>query len=231
MPISKIGTITIGQAPRADITPILDAALPPHVTAVHSGILDGLSDEQIAARFPPGGGGEGEPVLTSRLLDGRAVVMGKAAVHRAVQLEIDRLATREGCQVVVLLCTGEFHGLECPPGAWLLEPDKVLLPALEALVGRRRAGVLVPLGSQVASEVEKWKGLQRAPVFAVASPYTAAEGEVAAAARTLVESGAEVILTDCMGYTAWHREVCRRETEVPVVLSNQFLADILKNML
>ncbi|WP_034911608.1 AroM family protein [Erwinia sp. 9145] len=226
MSVSKIGTLTIGQAPRSDITPILEAALPEHVTCVHAGVLDGLSEEEIAARFPVQ---QGHGVLTSRLLNGSAVVMGKPAVGAAVQKKIDWLAA-EGCQIIALLCTGEFHGLNCD-GAWLIEPDRILPPTLNALVGNRRAGILVPLESQIASELTKWKGAAIAPVFAVASPYTATEQQIADAARSLEAQGAEIILTDCMGYTGWHREICSQHVELPVVLSNQLLADLLRNML
>lgn len=226
MKARKIGTLTIGQAPRSDITPILDHALPDHITCLHAGVLDGLDDAAIAARFAVG---SGEAVLTSRLLDGRAVVMGKTAVGTAVQQKISELAAA-GCEIVVLLCTGEFHGLH-GDGAWLIEPDRILPPTLNALVGERQAGILVPLASQIASELEKWKGATKKPVFAVASPYTATEEEIAAAARSLVEQGAEIILTDCMGYTGWHQAVCAQHVDQPVVLSNQLLADLLRNVL
>lgn len=226
MKARKIGTLTIGQAPRSDITPILDNALPDHVTCLHAGVLDGLDDAAIAARFPVG---IGEAVLTSRLLDGRAVVMGKTAVGIAVQQKISELAAA-GCEMVVLLCTGEFHGLQ-GDGAWLIEPDRILPPTLNALVGDRQAGILVPLASQIASELEKWKGAAKKPVFAVASPYTATEEEIADAARSLSEQGAEIILTDCMGYTGWHQAICARHVDQPVVLSNQLLADLLRNVL
>ncbi len=222
----KIGTLTIGQAPRSDITPILEKSLPAHVTCLHAGILDGLDDDAIAGRFPVE---PGAAVLTSRLLDGRAVVMGKTAVGAAVQLKISELAAA-GCEMVVLLCTGEFHGLH-GDGAWLIEPDRLLPPTLNALVGDRQAGILVPLASQIASELEKWRGAVRTPVFAVASPYTASEDELAAAARQLADQGADIILTDCMGYTAWHQAICAQHVSQPVVLSNQLLADLLRNIL
>lgn len=226
MAIHKIGTLTIGQAPRSDITPILEQALPAHVSCLHAGVLDGLDDDAIAAQFPVVAGGA---VLTSRLLDGRAVVMGKAAVGIAVQQKISELAAA-GCEIIVLLCTGEFHGLH-GNGAWLIEPDRILPPTLNALVGDRQAGILVPLASQIASELEKWRGAKVKPVFAVASPYTATEDEIAAAARSLAEQGADIILTDCMGYTGWHREICARHVGQPVVLSNQLIADLLRNLL
>ena len=225
MVMKKIGTLTIGQAPRGDITPILEAALPASISRVHRGVLDGLDDAAIAARFTAGAG---EAVLTSRLLDGRAVVMGKPAVGIAVQEKIDALED-EGCDIIALLCTGEFHGLRTRR-AWLVEPDQILPATLTALVGNRRAGILVPLASQVASEMEKWHGLKKPPVFAVASPYTATEEELAAAARSLDEQGAEIILTDCMGFTVRHQQICARQVTVPVLLANKLLADLLRNL-
>ncbi|KIS45704.1 AroM family protein [Kosakonia radicincitans] len=226
MAMRKIGTLTIGQAPRSDITPILDAALPAQVSCLHAGVLDGLDDAAIAARFAPQ---PGDALLTSRLLDGRAVVMGKPAVGEALQQKIDWLEA-QGCGIIAILCTGEFHGLSSQK-AWLIEPDRILPPTLNALVGERRAGILVPLEAQIASELEKWRGAAQTPVFAVASPYTASEDEIAAAARSLHAQGAEVILTDCMGYTAWHQAICARHVPLPVVLSNKLLADLLGNLL
>ncbi|MEH2920570.1 AroM family protein [Samsonia erythrinae] len=226
MAIHKIGTLTIGQAPRSDITPILNAALPAHVECLHAGVLDGLDDAAISARFAPQ---PGDAQLTSRLLDGRAVVMGKPAVGEALQQKIDWLEA-QGCEIIAILCTGEFHGLRSKK-AWLVEPDQILPPTLNALVGIRRAGILVPLESQIASEMEKWKEAKQAPVYAVASPYTASEEEIATAAQSLEAQGADVIITDCMGYTDWHQKICTRHVALPVILSNKLLADLLSNLL
>lgn len=226
MAITKIGTLTIGQAPRSDVAPILEAALPAQVECLHAGVLDGLDEAAIAARFAPQ---PGDALLTSRLLDGRAVVMGKPAVAQMLQQKIDWLE-QQGCQLILILCTGEFHGLHSTH-AWLIEPDRILPPTLNALVGSRRAGILVPLESQIASERIKWQHAQTMPVFAVASPYTASEEQVAAAARSLAEQGAEVLLTDCIGYTGWHQEICARNVAQPVILSNKLLADLVRNLL
>lgn len=226
MAMRKIGTLTIGQAPRSDITPILDAALPAHVSCLHAGVLDGVDDATIAERFAPQ---PGDALLTSRLLDGRAVVMGKPAVAKAIQQKIDWLEAQD-CEIIVILCTGEFHDLRSQH-AWLIEPDRILPPTLNALVGSRRAGILVPLAAQIASELEKWHSAAQTPVFAVASPYTASEEQVAAAARSLAEQGAEVIITDCIGYTGWHQAICAQHVTVPVVLSNKLLADLLSHLL
>jgi len=48
-----LGTLTIGQAPRHDVTPILDRYVPTSVKRIHRGLLDGLSRDEIAARMLP----------------------------------------------------------------------------------------------------------------------------------------------------------------------------------
>ena len=82
------GTITIGQAPRADITPILQAALPAGVRARHVGVLDGLSAGDIASRYAPQ---PGQPLLVTRLLDGNSVILDKAAIQTALAGKIAEL--------------------------------------------------------------------------------------------------------------------------------------------
>ena len=46
---TMLGTLTIGQAPREDVTPILDRYIPASVARIHRGLLDGFSREEIAA--------------------------------------------------------------------------------------------------------------------------------------------------------------------------------------
>lgn len=226
MPATLLGTLTIGQAPRADITPILAEHLPAEVECIHLGVLDGLDNATIARRFPvlPG-----EAVLTTRLLDGSAVIMGKSAVRAAVQAKLNELE-QLGCRTIALLCTGEFHGLACER-AWLLEPDLLVPPVVTSLTHGRQVGILVPLPGQMASEGAKWRALARAPVYAAASPYNSTPQQLTAAALELKAQAAEVIVMDCMGYTERHRSIVREATGLPVVLSNALLARLLAALL
>ncbi|NDL63364.1 AroM family protein [Acerihabitans arboris] len=226
MSASLLGTLTIGQAPRADITPILEEHLPAGVECIHMGVLDGLDRDTIARRFPvlPG-----EAVLTTRLLDGSAVILGKSAVREAVQAKLDQLE-QLGCRTIALLCTGEFHGLGCKR-AWLMEPDLLVPPVVTALTVERQAGILVPLPEQMASEGAKWRALARPPVYAAASPYGSSAAQLTAAALELKAQRADVIVMDCMGYTEHHRRIVREATGLPVILSNALLARLLAALL
>lgn len=224
--ISKIGTVTIGQAPRSDIAPVIDAILPKGTICRHVGVLDGLNDEEIAARFAPI---EHEDLLTSKLLNGRAVIMGKPPVKKALQKKIFELED-QGCRIILLLCTGEFEGLHAID-AMLIEPDHVIPPVIHALAGNRTLGVMVPLIEQAQSEMTKWKNTGMKLVFAAASPYTASEEEVKKAAKSLQEQGADVIVLDCMGYQLKHKGWVREVVDLPVFASTDTMVNLLRAML
>jgi protein AroM len=57
-----LGTLTIRQAPRPDVVPIIDRYVSAEVRRIHRGVLDGLSHAEIAARYQPEGG---EPELVT----------------------------------------------------------------------------------------------------------------------------------------------------------------------
>jgi protein AroM len=221
-----LGTLTIGAAPRPDLTPILERHLPSGVERMDRGLLDGLSGEAIARTY---GAEAGEAVLVTRLADGGAVQLSAAKVRCALQGELDALEAA-GCHVVLLLCTGAFQGLRLRR-AFLIEPDRVIPPAVAGIVRDRRLGIVVPLSSQITSESGKWQALEREPVFAAASPYTGAPGAVVAAGGLLARRGAEALLLDCIGFVEAHRRALARASDLPVILSNALMAKIVGEML
>ena len=79
--MTSFATLTIGQAPRSDIMPLLMAYLPAK-SVTHVGLLDGLSTEQIEQRYAPA---EGDAVLVTRLLDGSQVSLAASRVERGLQ--------------------------------------------------------------------------------------------------------------------------------------------------
>jgi protein AroM len=216
-----LGTLTIGQAPRFDLTPILDRHLPAGVERVHRGLLDGLSGEAIAAAYAVEAG---DAVLVTRLADGSCVQLSARKVKPALQDELDRLAAA-GCNVVLLLCTGAFRGLHLRRG-FLLEPDRIIPPAVAGMVGGRRLGIIVPLASQIASESGKWQALEREPMFAAASPYASTSDALAAVGASLARRGAEALLLDCIGFVEAHRRDLARACGLPVILSNALVVKI-----
>src|SRR2546428_10563484 len=135
-----LGTLTIGQAPRPDITPILEQHLSAQTTCIHAGLLDGLTRDHIEQVYAPE---PGEATLITRMLDGSSVIVSKPKVLGLMNLKIASLQA-QGCKFILLLCTGAFEGLLCE-GAWLIEPDLIVPPPVAAMAGKRQVGIVVPL--------------------------------------------------------------------------------------
>jgi len=148
--MGKLGTLTIGQAPRADITPILDAVLRLELPRLHAGVLDGLSREEIARDFAHEPGGA---LLITKLLDGTSVVIDRQRTERAAQTKLAALEAA-GCSTILMLCTGHFASL-ATKRARLIEPDRILPPTVAALVQDEQLGIIVPLAEQISSEAGK----------------------------------------------------------------------------
>lgn len=216
----SFATLTIGQAPRSDILPLLSGWLPQDRVS-HYGLLDGLSVEQIAARYAPR---PGDKVLVSRLLDGSQVRLSAAAVGQGLQQKIDQLEAR-GCETILLLCTGQFDGLRAQH-AFLLEPDRLIPPLLAAMVAGHRLSVVVPVTEQIEQQFSKWRMMSESPLFTVASPYLGDAQEWICAAATLRRQQAEAVMLDCIGYTRAQREFLQDRLGVPVLLSNVLVAKL-----
>jgi protein AroM len=220
-----LGTLTIGQAPRPDVTPIIDRYLPDSVHRIHRGVLDGLSRSDIDALY---GVARGAPFLVTRLSDGSPVQLSAPKVERGVQAKLDMLE-REDCDVILLLCTGTFHRLECRK-SWLIEPDRIIPAVTASLLQQRLLGIIVPLAEQMGSERGKWRNLEREPIVASASPYTDDLDGVARAGAELAERGAECLLLDCIGFTERHRRALAA-AGLPVILSNAIVAKTVGELL
>lgn len=218
--MTSFATLTIGQAPRSDIMPLLTAHLPDE-PVTHFGLLDGLSREQIEQRYAPR---EGDAVLVAVLLDGSQILLSAANAERGLQEKIDQLEA-QGCTTILLLCGGEFGQLHAS-SALLIEPERMIPPLIGAMVGTHRAGIVVPVESQIGWQANKWRKLEKPPCFAVASPYLTDDQALTEAAKRFAEQGAEVVVLDCIGYNHHHVKVLEQHLDVPVLLANVLMVQL-----
>jgi protein AroM len=218
MAVRILGTLTIGQAPRADVTPIIDRHVPAAVRRIHRGVLDGLARAEIDDCYRPE---PGEAVLVTRLHDGAEVALSRRRMRDGVQQAL-ALLEDEGAEIILLLCTGTFEGLGCDK-AWLVEPDHIIPGTVAGLVEHRQLGIIVPIAGQIASERDKWRSLARPPIFATVSPYSAPPEAVREVGAGLRDRGAAAILLDCIGFTEYHRAALA-PLGLPVILSNAIVA-------
>lgn len=219
---AKLGTITIGQAPRLDVTPILDQHVAAAIPRVHVGVLDRLSRDEIAAGFAPRGRDAAR--MVTRLADGSSVEVDASAIEAGVQRRLTELEDA-GCTVIVVLCTGVFRGLRSRK-AWLIEPDRILPALVAGMVGARRVGMISPLAIAPDAARRKWAALQIPPMQAVASPYVAGDSGVEAAALELKRAGADLLLLDCIGFVDRHRTAARRASGLPVLQASDLVARV-----
>ena len=145
-----LAAITIGQAPRVDITADILPLLPQHVTLREYGALDDFTLEEIEARFAPA---EGDEVLVSRMRDGRQAQFAERFVTPLVQQKIDQ-AEAEGADATILFCTGVFPKFRHKK--LFLEPQPLFHAAVQKLADGHKVGVLVPMEEQIAQGYQFW---------------------------------------------------------------------------
>ncbi len=220
----KVGLITIGQSPRADMVPEMLAWLE-GAEPLERGALDGLTAEEIDALRPL----SGDHTLVTRLGDGSSAVIGKSHILPRMQRAIDELEAA-GVSATVLLCTGEF-----PPfrhNKPLLPADQLLGHGVKALARGARVGVICPLPEQQEDMRQKWSDLTGEGDLHVAagSPYGDVDG-VVQAARRLAASRVEFVVLDCMGFTQAMKRRVQQEVQVPVLLARSVVARLAAEVL
>ncbi len=207
--------LTIGEAPRPDVTPevlgFLGSAAEA-VVPVERGALDGLSRAEVAA----GGPRNGEMPLVSRLTSGEEVILGEGFLEERIKALVDEVPAGA---LAAILCTGPFTGVRERP--WLVKAGAAFDAALAAACpAGATVGMLIPEPRQ--EDDARRRVPAGAPVVVASfSPYAEVHGvmEVADAFRD-----ADVIGLNCLGYTgALAREV-EGATGKPVVLAREELA-------
>lgn len=221
MTAPRLGTITIGQAPRPDVVPVLEAHVPAGIEIVHVGVLDRLAEADIAAQFGPR---PREARMLTRLATGKAVEVDATAIETGVQRRLDELEDA-GCSVITVLCTAVFRRLRTRR-AWLIEPDRILPALVGGLVGARKVGIIGPLAVPLDAFRRKWSALQIPPTPGVASPYDDDDAALTSAAREVQRGGANALLLDCVGYGPRHRDVAQRATGLPVLQASDLVARV-----
>lgn len=222
MAAMKIGAVTVGQAPRTDVTadilPLLGGC-----QLLERGGLDGLTRREIAAFAPQ----QGDYVLVSRLADGSSVTFAEKYVLPRMQQAIDDLEA-QGCRLIAFFCTGDF------PDAFhskapLVFPNRILQGVAPALTASGKIGVVTPSPLQLEQSKRKWEKYVAQATVAAASPYEGLEG-VREAARQMAQADCDLILLDCIGYTIEMKQIFTQVTGKNVLLSRTLLARVIAEL-
>ncbi len=220
--MTKIGEITVGQSPRNDLVPEMEPFFADSVELIQMGGLDGLTREEIE-RFAPG---DQDHVLVSRLTDGTSVKFGESHVLPRIQTCIERLE-EQGVSMILFLCTGEFPE-NFRSRVPLIFPNQVLMGCASSLFGKCRLAVIVPAAEQEQQMYTKWAPVASSVFVAAASPYEGTES--VATAASLIPEETDLIILDCIGYTAEMKCIIRQLTGKPVLLPRTLLARLISEI-
>ena len=217
----KIGAVTVGQAPRTDLTPDILPLLGEHVEFMERGALDFITPEEILQIQPE----EGDYVLVSRMRDGSQIRFAERKILNRIQEAIEDLQKR-GAECILMLCTGKFPKAfqsEVP----LIYPYDLLGAIVPLLAENRDVAVMIPDKSQEKQCARRWSRLEGRVTVVSGSPYKGIEG-VREAAQQMKGGRNSMVILDCMGYTQEMKNEVYRITGKPVILPRTLLARVVR---
>ena len=223
--MTKVGFITVGQSPRADVVPDMLEIMGGNLEVIEVGALDGLAREQMAALEPEGD----DEIIVTRLRDGSSVFVGKSKVIPRIEAKIAALEDR-GTALNVLLCTGEFPKLRARRP--FLEPQQLLLGLLRAMVFPGRLGVLTPSERHVPQTTARWRACGFDAHVAPLSPYEEDDpAAVRRAADSLRAGHAGLVVMDCIGFRRKTRDEVAHLAGAPTLVANLLVARVAAELL
>ncbi|MOA13735.1 hypothetical protein D3C78_1337970 [compost metagenome] len=213
------------MVPVSEVLPLLTE----HVSEqqiTHLSLLAGISREEVMEDYAIG---TGEDPLPTMLSDGDLAHVSHQKVERALQGIIEVL-DNQGYDVILLMSTAPISGLVAR-NSILLEPMRIIPPLVASIVDGHQVGVIVPIQELLDNQANKWKVLQKMPLFALANPFWDSETKLIAAGRELLDQGADVLMLDCLGFHQRHRDLLQKALDVPVLLSNVLVTRLASELL
>ncbi|MEM5774154.1 MAG: AroM family protein [Anaerolineaceae bacterium] len=219
--MKTFGAVTIGQAPRPDITADILVVLGPDYRALERGALDGLTRAEINRLAP----NPGEDVLVTRLREGSEVQAAERHITPLVQQKVNELFA-EGVPVVLLLCTGHFPGFTA--SGPVLHPQELINEAAAKLGDGKRVGVLCPTQEHIPQMLRQWgQVLGREPLVMAVSPYHGMGG-VEQPASAMKKAGVQVIAMDCIAYPLALKQRVEEITGAQILLPRTLAAESIR---
>jgi protein AroM len=216
-----IGAVTIGQTPRDDIVPHLEATLGERYEILQVGAMDGLSEEEIQAQSETSSGA----LLVTRLRGGAEIRIKEGFVSPRLRECVQTL--QDHADLILFLCTGDFPDMASSRP--ILFPGPLLRSVVSSL-SVDRVGILTPAAEQIEPQRERWGSLGRSVTLDHASPYGSLK-DLEAAAERLGSAGVDVVAMDCIGYTREMKRVVGAKVGRPVITASSLLARIAVEVL
>lgn len=245
----KIGLITIGQSPRADIltdwkfdrekiesfkpmdtlTPPGDSPIPSNIEFVHVGALDGIPPERMSEIQPsPGEGG-----FISRLKDGSWTLIDHEKLKPLMISCVEGLE-KAGCRAILQLCTGSFSYLDTK--ALVIKPGSLCKSIIESTLGSEgRIGLFRPFPLREGQKKQdkpvrspRWGDRETYSVNA--NPYEEPPEKIIPAVKEMKEQDVDIAYMGCLGYSYAHKRIAYEILQKPVILPRSVSARTLAEL-
>jgi protein AroM len=220
--MKKIGMLTIGQSPRADILPGLMEILGKNVEIVEAGALDGKTMEDIK-KIPLR---VEDYILVSRMRDGTEIKITKKYILPLMQEKLDLLESK-GIRLTVVMCTGNFPQFKSK--GLVVTPKEILKGVMEGSIKKGRLGVIYPTAEQIPMAEGEWgrPGVEIYPD--TVSPYE--PKDVEGLCKRLAAQKLDLVLLNCFGFPTEIKKKIAAATGKPVVQANTLVAHVLAELI
>lgn len=220
-----LAILTIGVVPVKEILPLLTEHIPEQ-QITHLSLLGEMDPDEVRAEY---GAEPGEVAIPTRLRDDSLGMVSRDKIERDLQSVIE-VMDNQGYDVILLMSTADVRGLTAR-NSILIEPQRIIPPLVASIVDGHQVGVIVPVPEMMAPQKRKWQVLENEPYYTLGHPFLSTESEFIAAAKSLVEKGADVLMLDCLGFHQHHRDLLQKALDVPVLLSNVLVARLAAELL
>ena len=219
-----VAILSIGTVPVDEIRTVLTE----HVAdeqITHISLLGNMSREDVSLEFAPDIDEEQHLALLS---DNQLVNVGSNKISLAMQ-NLVSLLDKLGYEVILVMNTMPLNGLKAQ-SAILLEPDRLLPPLVASIVESHQMGVILPFPELIQYQQNKWRLLEKTPLYEVANPVSDSDEKLLYTAAQLIERGATVIVLDYLVFMQRHQQLLEQEFDIPVILSNMLVARLASDL-
>lgn len=221
--MKEIGLLTIGQAPRMDITQEIEIVLGKNVNIKEKGALDGLTLQEVQKLCP----GEPDGTLVTRMADGTSVKVAEEHVIPRLQNKIHQFEN-EGIKIIYLACTGEFPSVSSK--VLMIRPQKVLYHVVGSMAVDRSLAVLIPDENQTAAAERRWGGLAKDIIVKAVSPFGEAS-QIERVSNEISNNEVDLVIMDCMGYSIKMKDTVHAIVRKPVINARSLTAKIVGDII
>lgn len=220
VPTRRVAFVTLGQSPRTDLVPDILNALDATIEPVEVGVLDTLSQAQVAQVAP----GPDEPALISRLRDGSDVVLAMDWTSSRMG-EIYREVADQNVDLVVLMTT--MLGDSFAPAAATIFCDRVIERAIDGFVDAgQTVGIVLSLEVQQA----QLGCLERVPSLVRCAIALPGDGKALSSAIARL-ADCDILLLHSVTYSEADRQQARELSGKPVILARQLVVSAIRDAL